>query len=125
MISAPKLTPDFAVICWETMSSTKIYNLERATKNLVSPTCSWQGIQVKLVNIEDCGRISEEDDFGKLSLTGSVLFEKKCKTLRILCFGKTSIRVRNVGVIGRKVMSAVDFYNGFISKEPLESRRFS
>lgn len=103
------------------MSSSQIQNLDRAISGILTPTCSWRNTPVKLIDIQDCTNCNSLVD----KSPGYIEHHKQTKTLRILCANKTSISVEKVGVFGKKVMSATDFHNGFISKEPLSSRYFT
>lgn len=126
LFSAPKLTPEFAVINWEKMSSTQIYNLERAVSGVLVPTCLWKSTPVKLFGIEDCSTDSIIVNQTNIELRpGYVEHHKPSNILKILCACKSSISVQKVGVRGKKIMSASDFYNGFLSKVPVNERYFT
>lgn len=124
LFAAPKLTPEFAVINWEKMSSVQIYNLDRAVSGVLIPTCLWKSTLVKLFEIEDCTDSNIVNQTNNELRPGYVEHHKPSKTLKILCAGKSSISVQKVGVHGKKIMSASDFYNGFLSKVSINERYF-
>ncbi|CAH1176434.1 unnamed protein product [Phaedon cochleariae] len=118
---APKIMPEFAVVDWNSMTSNQVYNLYRSLKGLQSPTTSWSGLQMKLTDLEDCGHCGVLEDC-EMS-PGYVKYDKTNRTLIVTCASHSHIRVRQVQVHGRKVMSATDFNNGFVMKE-LASKRY-
>ncbi|KAL1500935.1 hypothetical protein ABEB36_006351 [Hypothenemus hampei] len=107
---APKLTPEFGVVKWSQYTASQIVNLERALKSLFPLKTTWNGIPVKLFETLE---LKEERTSRK---PGFVEFRKKDNVLLVECVFSTYITVKQVGVYGKKVMSARDFYNGFISK---------
>lgn len=122
MISAPKLTSEFALIKWETMCSTQIQNLERALSGIMVPTCFWRDTPVKLFEIQDCPL---NNIANKFVVPGYVEHQKSFKRLKIMCANNTSITVKQVGVFGKKIMTTTEFYNGFLSKVSVDDRYFT
>ncbi|XP_018570371.1 methionyl-tRNA formyltransferase, mitochondrial [Anoplophora glabripennis] len=123
---APKVSSEFAVVSWEDMTSTQIYNRERAVTGLFSLTSSWNGIPVKLVGVTDCKNcdaLLNSKDSVPLK-PGFVKYDKKRKTLIVVCADKTLISVDKIGIFGKRVMTAMEFNNGYIKKEPVENRCF-
>ncbi|KAJ8973023.1 hypothetical protein NQ317_012628 [Molorchus minor] len=121
---APKVTPEFAVVRWDSLSSGQICNLDKAVTGLFCLTTQWNGILVKLHDVTDytfSDSIFSNCD-NNILRPGFVKFHKKM--LIVLCSVRTCISVKRVGVFGKKVMSASDFNNGYIKKEPLERRYF-
>lgn len=103
------------------MDSIQIYNRERSLTGVYALTSNWLGkLPVKLQDIEMC---SNEEHFQHLE-PGFVFFDKHRKTLNVFCANNTWIRVGKVKVHGKKVMSAADFHNGYIKKEPPDCRYF-
>lgn len=125
MFSAPKITQEFAIINWQQMSSTKILNLDRAISGFLVPTCSWKGTALKLFDIEDCTDESIFNNTTDKVCPGYVEYNKTSNILRIICANESCISVKKVGVYGKKVMSAKDFYNGFLTKVPVNERYFT
>lgn len=55
---------------------------------------------------------------------GSVVYDKKARTIRVCCRDGW-VAFQHVIIKGHKPMTAQDFYNGFISKVPKDSHRFT
>lgn len=122
---APKLTPEFAVIHWSKMTASQIFNLDRAVTGILQPTCFWKNIPIKLYEIQEYGDDSilnkVIDDFHP----GYVEYNKHLKKLIVLCASKSYITVEKIGVHGKKIMTARDFYNGFLTKVLPTERYFT
>lgn len=123
---APKVTSEFARVSWEKMTSSEIYNRERALTGLFSLISSWKGTPVKLLGVMDCGNcdLSSNDKDSAPLKPGYVRYDKKRKVLLIVCANKTLISVEKIGIFGKKVMSAPDFNNGYIKKESVDNKCF-
>ncbi|CAG9769280.1 unnamed protein product [Ceutorhynchus assimilis] len=109
---APKISPDFAKVKWNTSTAKDLYNLQRALKSIHPLKTSWNSIPVKLFDAEIWPKDEEHRN------PGFVVYSKKNKLLLIECANRTWISVKKVGVQGKKIMNAADFHNGFISKVP-------
>lgn len=102
------------------MTSTQIYNLHRALKGFLSPTSVWQGVQIKLSGIKKWETISDN----KNHKPGYVAFDKRTKSLIVLCADNKFVNVESVTVLGKKTMTANEFNNGFLCKVPINLRYF-
>ncbi|KAJ8922037.1 hypothetical protein NQ315_008677 [Exocentrus adspersus] len=122
---APKVTSEFAVIHWESMTSREVYNRERALTSLFPLTTSWHGIPVKLIGVTDFSEIGVSDVDGALLKPGFVKYDRERKVLMVVCANRTWVGVGKVGVYGRKAMRAVDFDNGYIKKVAVHNRYFN
>lgn len=103
------------------MSSTQVYNLDRALKTLYPLQTSWNGVTVKLLDVVKTEGSSVSDGY----TPGFVMFDKVNKVLKVLCADRKWICVKNVRVVGKPVMSAVDFNNGYINKLSKDRRYFT
>nr|CAI5838676.1 unnamed protein product [Callosobruchus analis] len=121
---APKVKSDFATIKWNAMTSTQVYNLNRAVCGIMRPTSTWKGTAVKLIDIEDCVSGVNLPKDGYQLRPGYVCYDKRTNSLLVLCSNNTWIRVKQVGVCGKRTMSASDFNNGYIKKEPPDKTFF-
>lgn len=108
------------------MTSSEIYNRERALISLFPLISSWSGNPVKLVGVTDCSKcdLSSNNKDSVPLKPGFVRYDKKRKVLFIGCANETLICVEKIGIFGKKVMSATDFNNGYIKKEAVDNRRF-
>ncbi|VEN42046.1 unnamed protein product [Callosobruchus maculatus] len=121
---APKIKNDFATIKWDTMTSTQVHNLNRAVSGIMVPTSTWKGTAVKLIGIEDCDSVVNLPKDNHQLRPGYVYYDKRTNSLLVLCSNNTWIRVKQVGVYGKRIMSACDFNNGYIKKEPPDKSFF-
>ncbi|XP_066139327.1 methionyl-tRNA formyltransferase, mitochondrial [Euwallacea fornicatus] len=108
---APKLTPEFATIKWDFLTATNIYNLQRAVKSVLPLKTTWFSIPVRLFDINIFS-----DATRKCVQPGYVEYNRTHKLLIVECANLSWISVKRVGVHGKRIMGAADFYNGFISK---------
>lgn len=113
------------MIHWQKMSSLQILNLDRAVSGMLIPTCTWKNTPVKLFDIQNCNNSDIVNQASNHLQPGYVEHHKPSKTLKILCADKRCITVQKLGVRGKKIMSASDFYNGFLSKVPVHERYFT
>ncbi|RZC32200.1 methionyl-tRNA formyltransferase, mitochondrial, partial [Asbolus verrucosus] len=112
---APKVKPEFANIKWDAMTARQIYDLERALDGVFHLQTMWKDTPVKLISVSQ-GEFSSTvyDKFNP----GFVVYDKQKKILKILCSNSQFIIVEKVGVVGKKIMTATDFNNGYVKKEP-------
>ena len=67
----------------------------------------------------------KEDDFSPPTQEpGYVEYSWKDKCLKVACSDRKYIRIHQLSISGRKIMSAIDFNNGFLKKIPKENRKF-
>lgn len=110
---------EFAQIQW-TKTAREIYNLERSLVGFLTPYTYWKELPVKLFDIKEC-----EFKFSDETIQpGFVVFDKSYKNIKVFCGNRTWISVENLGVLGKKIMSGVDFNNGYLKKEKSENRYF-
>lgn len=105
------------------MTSIEIYNLYRSLYSLKPITTHWHSQIVKLLKIE---LEKSVPDSGKPSaLPGQIEYLKDEKCLRISCKDGGFIRIIQLGVEGKKLISAIEFINGFVKKKKINERFFS
>ncbi|KAJ8961726.1 hypothetical protein NQ318_021326 [Aromia moschata] len=124
---APKVTSDFAVVRWDELSSSQIYNLDRAMSGLFPLTTSWEGIPLKLIGIRESA--FSESAFGDIDETflkpGFLSYNKRSKTLKVVCAMRTCVSVEKIGVFGKRIMTGSEFCIGYcIHKLPPDKRYF-
>lgn len=121
--AAPRIKSDFGRIKWNKMSSNQVHNLARALKGLYPLQTTWKGNVVKLLEVFRC----EENaviDYCDNYRPGFVMYDKNEQTLKVLCADRKWVSVKKVGVVGKPVMSATDFNNGYVNKEDYNHRYF-
>ncbi|KAF7264712.1 hypothetical protein GWI33_022542 [Rhynchophorus ferrugineus] len=111
---APKITPEFARIKWNRMTSKDIYNLARALEGIHHLTTNWGDISLKLIDISIDNNIYPSKE------PGSLEYVRSQNILRIECAKRTFIKISRIGIPGKKVMSANDFNNGFLKKQAVD-----
>lgn len=102
------------------MTSQEVFNLERAVDGLSPLHTTWGSLIVKLRNI----KLHNSETFCSDKSAGYTEYDKELKVLKILCSDLKFVTVEKLGVPGKKVMSAHDFNNGYVNKEPLNCRYF-
>lgn len=107
------------------MSSLQVLNLDRAVSGVLVPTCTWKSTPVKLFDIQGCSDAYISNQASDDLQPGHAEHDKPSRTLKVLCADKRYISVQKLGVHGKKIMSASDFYNGFLSKVPVNERYFT
>ncbi|XP_045465920.1 methionyl-tRNA formyltransferase, mitochondrial [Harmonia axyridis] len=116
---APKVETSFARIDWENMTSSKIFNLERALKGFLPLTSIWKGEIIKLFGI---GLLNDGCDIEMKQ--GFIHYDDESQKLKVVCTDKNYITIEKVQIYQRKLMAAKDFNNGYLKKVPLEERYF-
>lgn len=109
MVSAPKIKSSFAHVNWKKMSSREVYNLYRALVSLYPLTTAWNGVTVKLHELDLC----EKTDCCKMTSPGSFSYNKAAKKLRIKCADGCCILADKISIKG-KTMSAQSFRSGYL-----------
>ncbi|XP_030751420.1 methionyl-tRNA formyltransferase, mitochondrial-like [Sitophilus oryzae] len=85
------------------------HNLHRALDSLRHNLfTSVASSSVKLIDIEIC------KSNAKCIAPGSVTYDKPSQTLRVECANGTFISVKRISVLGKKVMTASEFNNGYL-----------
>ncbi|XP_037027529.1 methionyl-tRNA formyltransferase, mitochondrial [Bradysia coprophila] len=107
---APKVMPELAQVNWNS-SALEIYNLYRALYSFKPLATRWNDRQVRITKM-----MYSSSDAVSTRPPGSVEYNKLDKYLKVICGNGCSVRVLNLGLEGKKVMSANEFYNGFLSK---------
>lgn len=140
---APKVTPGLYCVDWQEMSAATVYNLCRALGHV---TCRWHGAALRLsrpdvdtsppppaspplvtaassgdaVSLKTPHGVGPKESFPEeCSTPGTVRIHKADAKLRVMCADGNWLSFSSVTVVGKKPMSANDFYNGFLSKVPL------
>lgn len=120
MVTAPRITPSIAQINWNSMSSNCVYNLYRALVGVYALSTSFNDSSIKLYDLSKC-----IDEMNCENITpGSIRYGKESKLLTVQCADGKWINIGKVGLTGRKIMTACDFYNGFLSKKNVKFKIF-
>lgn len=106
------------------MTAIEIYNLYRSLYSFKPVTTHWHNQIVKLLKIE-LEKSVPSNDVVNTAVPGQIEYLKDEKCLRICCMDGGFIRIIQLGVEGKKLMSAIEFNNGFVKKKTLDERFFS
>ncbi|XP_071444641.1 methionyl-tRNA formyltransferase, mitochondrial [Hetaerina americana] len=118
---APKVTPSLGMVQWQEKNAESLYNLWRALFGVYHLTTSWHGTQVRLMDVHYC----DDKDISGLDRPGKITFSKSSGMILVICADGGKIGFRKLGVTGKKPMSAMDFYNGYMSKRSADEWYFS
>ncbi|XP_061710613.1 methionyl-tRNA formyltransferase, mitochondrial [Cydia pomonella] len=117
---AKKINKSISDVRWSDMTATEVYNLYRAIYGLYPLTTTFRNKQLKLFDafldetVDSCSVSKPE---------GSLEYCEKKNAIRVLCKDKTYIYFRSLRIVGKKEITALDFYNGYIKNMPLEKRK--
>lgn len=138
-----------AKVDWSKKDALGVYNLHRALSHMYPLTTSWHEVPVKLVDVTAEKRglsfdkdFPEEDDTSlkksaldflndkksdhsnfDVSRTGLIEFSKHEKVLKVTCKDGAKVIVKRI-TVGGKTISAMDFFNGYLSKRPSTEWKF-
>lgn len=111
-----------SVIDWTTMDSNSVYNTYRALRGLWPLITTWHERQVKLVKMS---KYQMPNLKTKLK-PGELVCDKQKNKLVVKCGGVKEgyVSIEKLKISGHKTMSGIDFFNGFVCKQPESKRRF-
>jgi len=124
---ARKLKKSDGLITWSKMTSHQVDRRFRAFDGFIDIYCHWiDGTSLKLknmvnldlikaINIDLVEKYQYNDNTPK---PGLIIFHKKRKIMCIKCADMEWVAFETVNLKGYSVMSAEDFYNGFLCKFP-------
>lgn len=115
-----------AHIDWHTQTSRYICNLYRAFFSFKWLTTDWHRRRVKIKEIDLASVDRVECESSVIMPPGRIEYDKLNKCLRVYCCDGSFIRVKKLGLEGKKSeMSASDFNNGFLKKVDRAERYFT
>lgn len=104
---------------WSEMTAIEIYNLHRALYGVYSLSTKFKDKHMKLFNafLVDEAQIN-------LDLTpGTIEYCHTTNSIKVLCKDKKYVHFRSLRIVGKREISALDFYNGYIKNMPVEKRK--
>lgn len=105
------------------MSSQDIYTRYRALFTFKVLTSKFNTKSIELLDIRLPPSLLKSP-FEEESPPGSVEYHKERKCLHVKCAHNTFVEVFQLRIVGKKVMNAIDFNNGFLKKLPKTKREF-
>lgn len=124
---APKVPEAMAHISWNEMSARYIQNLYRALYSFKWLSTTWHDRRIKIREIvipDDDEQSINTGSESKGNRPGSAEYDKATKTLHVQCIDGRSIQIKQLGIEGKRSMSAEDFNNGFLKKVDKNFRYF-
>lgn len=106
------------------MSSTEVFNLYRSIYSFKSMTTSFESEPVKLIEVVKPESNIKLEEFDTTFEPGQLLFCRRSKKLFVYCADGNCLEIKQLMIGKRKAMSAVSFYNGFLSKCEKSERHF-
>ncbi|NXN06881.1 FMT protein, partial [Indicator maculatus] len=108
---APKISIAKSCIKWEEQTAAQILQLHRAIGSMFPLQTLWRGTTVKLLDLVEVGNIPDQVLNGCGAAPGSLLYHRASRMLIARCReGWVGIK----GVVLKKHLTAVDFYNGYM-----------
>ncbi|XP_058820889.1 methionyl-tRNA formyltransferase, mitochondrial [Topomyia yanbarensis] len=121
---APKINTQFAEVRWSEMSAKQVYDLYRSLYSYKQPTTRLgSGEPVKLFKLQFDA--DENDDSSDCTSPGHIKYCRRRKRLLVCCSDGRLVSIEQLAIGGKKVMSAQEFYNGFLSKLASSERVFT
>ncbi|XP_050343932.1 methionyl-tRNA formyltransferase, mitochondrial [Nymphalis io] len=116
---AKKIHKGISEVRWSDMSSREVYNLYRAIYGLYPLSTKFRDKQIKLFH---AFLIDKDPEYTNKSV-GSLEYCENTKAIRILCKDKRFIYFKTLRILGKREISALDFYNGYIKNVALDIRK--
>ncbi|XP_048479186.1 methionyl-tRNA formyltransferase, mitochondrial [Plutella xylostella] len=117
---AKKISKDISEVRWSEMTSTEVYNLYRAIYGVYPLSTKFKDKQIKLFDAfivsGECTNINAQ--------IGSLEYCDKRHAIKVLCKDKRYIYFKSLRIVGKRKISATDFYNGYIKNVPSDLRNF-
>ncbi|VVD02890.1 unnamed protein product, partial [Leptidea sinapis] len=108
---AKKINKSISEVQWSDMTAKQVYNLYRAIYGLYPLTTTFRNKPMKLFNAF-INKDEEESIDNKPA--GSLEYCKRLDAIKILCKDNRYVYFRSVRIVGKREISALDFYNGYI-----------
>lgn len=99
------------------MSASEVYNLYRAIYGLYPLSTKFKDKQLKLF---DAFLLKDEIVVNKP--IGTMEYCAETNAIKILCKDQKYIYFKSLRIVGKKEITALDFYNGYIKNVPVEKR---
>ncbi|XP_013190271.1 methionyl-tRNA formyltransferase, mitochondrial [Amyelois transitella] len=118
---AKKINRSISEVRWAEMDAIQVYNLYRAIYGIYTLTTKFKDKQMKLFN----AFITNPEEIADSSVPpGTLQYCNKNESVKILCRDRKYVHFKSVRIVGKREISAVDFYNGYIKNLPTEKRKY-
>ncbi|XP_013164591.1 PREDICTED: methionyl-tRNA formyltransferase, mitochondrial [Papilio xuthus] len=112
---AKKINKSICEVKWSEMSAIQVYNLYRAIYGLYSLKTKFRDKEMKLFN----AFLDDNNEVEPNSPPGTLQYCERTKSLRILCRDRRYINFKSIRIVGKKEITALDFFNGYIKNVSL------
>lgn len=101
------------------MTAKEVYNLYRAIYGIYPLTTTFKDKSMKLFDafLQDSDEIDRSN-----KPVGTLEYSEERNAIRILCKDRRYIYFKSLRIVGKRQISALDFYNGYIKNVPVEKR---
>lgn len=100
------------------MTALQIYNLYRALYSYKPLVTNWNNHSIKLIDI----KLEETSSKDTIIAPGTIEYVKRTKQLRVYCSDGRCVIVNKLGIEGKRIMTAMEFTNGYIKKLPASNK---
>lgn len=118
---APKIDVQLSHIDWTSVSATQVYNRWRGVRHLFKLQTTFHGMNVKLNDVDPPSTKPPNVDLA--GQPGRIIVDRQRNLLFVRC-EKDWVAIRHVTLHRRPVMSALDFFNGYLQKRPVDQHYF-
>uniref|UniRef100_A0AAG5DWA2 Methionyl-tRNA formyltransferase, mitochondrial n=1 Tax=Anopheles atroparvus TaxID=41427 RepID=A0AAG5DWA2_ANOAO len=120
---APKIDHKFAEISWNDTDAVGVYNLYRSLYGFRPLSTSFEGELVKIFEMSFNHSQKRTVHLGE-HRPGYIEYSKRLKTLLVRCNDGCALEILKLSIGGKKVLTGMDFHNGFLSKVEQSKRYF-
>ncbi|XP_072940178.1 methionyl-tRNA formyltransferase, mitochondrial [Epargyreus clarus] len=118
---AKKINKNISRVSWSDMSAKEVYNLYRAIYGIYPLTTTFRDKPMKLFN----AFLQDMEEMAQYHVPkGTLEYCDKNNALRVVCKDRRYIYFKSLRILGKKEISAIDFYNGYIKNVPIDKRKY-
>lgn len=117
--SAKKINKNISEVKWSEMSAEDVYNLYRAVYGIYSLTTTFRNKQMKLFQ---CFLHNTDDIIKDVKPIGFIEYCHTTDAIRVLCKDRKYVYFKSLRIVGKREISALDFYNGYIKNASTDIR---
>lgn len=119
IVSAKKINKAMSEVRWTDMSAIEVYNLHRALHGIYPLTTKFRD---KLTKLFDA--FIDSDLQSDIDLTpGTIQYCNKTHSIKVLCKDRKYVNFKSIRIVGKREITALDFFNGYIKNMSLEKRQ--
>lgn len=102
------------------MTAVDVYNLYRALYGVHSLTTKFKDRQIKLFDAFIVDQAQTNVDLRP----GTIEYCNTTNSIKVVCKDIKYVHFRSLRIVGKREISALDFYNGYIKNMPVEKRKY-